>query len=111
VSSGGVVGEGFDDDTAGVAVVVVVVSSSRIIELRRRLWFDETHDVHAEVILPRRWRVFVSVAIAFEDDDAIVAVVVVVVVAVFFVTFRWCRRRAVEGRRDEILGVELFRRV
>jgi F0F1-type ATP synthase membrane subunit a len=51
---------------------------------------------------------FVNVGIVFDDDVVVVVVVTVVFVVVFF---RWCRRSVAEGRRDEILGVELFRRV
>ncbi len=97
VSRGGLV----DEDITGVVVI-----SSRAAELRRRLWFDETQKVQAEAIPTRRRRFFVDFfpVCIVDDDDA-------VVIVVFVFVFRWVRIRAVEGRRDDILGVELFRRV
>ena len=100
----GGVGEDIGEWEEGDAGSVGVISSSAI-ELRRRLWLDETHEVQAEAIAPRRRRFFVdfvNVAIVVDDDD---------VIKLFVVVFRWFRTIVAEGRRDEILGVELFRRV
>lgn len=95
-----------DEDFGGVWRGRVVLSSSG--ELRRRLWFDETQETQVDDIPPRRRRFFVdfvSVAIAIEDDEANVVVVV------FAFVLWWFWMDVVERGRDEILGVELFRRV
>jgi hypothetical protein len=102
INKGVVRDEGFGEERIGI-----VVLSSRA-ELRRRLWFDETHETQVDDIPPRRRRFFVdfvNVVIAIEDD------VVTGVVVVFVFIFWWFWINAVERGRDEILGVELFRRV
>ena len=90
----------WEEDLGGGRRGSVVLSSSG--ELRRRLWFDETHETHVDDIPPRRGRFFVdfvAVAIAIEEDEVNMVVVVL----------WWFWIDAVERGRDEILGVELFR--
>ena len=90
MNKGGVGDEGFWEEWIGI----VVISSKA--ELRRRLWFDETQDVQADAIPPRRRRFFVGFFI---------------VVPGVVIVFWWFWIDEVERGRDEILGVELFRRV
>jgi nitrate reductase NapE component len=97
MSKGWVRDEGFWGELVGTEV-----TSSRP-ELRRRLWFDETQDAQADVIPPCRRRFFVGFV-------NVVVTGIVVVVSVF--VFWWFWINVLErGGRDEILGVELFRRV
>ena len=105
MSNGAVREEEFREAFSGIVV------TSSIAELRRRLWFDETHDAQADAIAPRRRGFFVdcvnvvtgSAAIAGEDDFNRVVVVVV------FVVFRGFRAELAGDEREERLGVELFR--
>jgi hypothetical protein len=102
INRGVVRDEGLEEEWRGM-----VGLSSRV-ELRRRLWFDETQEAQAEDIPPCRRRFFVdfvNVVIAIEDD-----VVNGGVVVVFVFVFWWFWINTVERGRDEILGVELFRR-
>lgn len=47
--------------------------ASSIAELRRRLWFDETHDVQVDAIRLFRWRFFVGFVNTFTDVDVSIA--------------------------------------
>lgn len=100
VRSGGLV---FDDE--GLAEEIVG-RFSNVLELRRRFWLAETQKVQAEAIPPRRRRFFFDLfpmgMVVIEEDVEDV---------LFVLFFRWFRISVVDGRREERLGVELFRRV
>lgn len=94
VRSGGLFDDGFED---------IVGRFSNVFELRRRWWLEETQNVQAEAIPPRRRRFFFDlfpVGMVVIDDEAEDVLI-----------FRWFRTSVVDGRREDRLGVELFRRV